>query len=164
LRSLLRPGRQGRRRRRSDPAVAAESRAPAEQAAPAVRDARRANQQTTEGGNRSSRPQCRRYSPGRLAPYALARCSVLVVLVFVLVVIVDVVLIGVSGVIGIIVIRIGRIGLARVRSQLLLELIEVGVRAVVLQLPSYLDLLCLCAAATHWRDPLRRHVGRIAPD
>src|SRR5699024_8684659 len=92
---------------------------PAEQAAPAVRDARQTNQQTTEGGNRSSRPQCCRYSPGRLAPYALARCSVLVVLVFVLVVIVDVVLIGVSGVIGIIVIRIGRIGLARVRSQLL---------------------------------------------
>jgi hypothetical protein len=72
------------------------------------------------------------------------------VLVFVLVVIVDVVLIGVSGVIGIIVIRIGRIGLARVRSQLLLELIEVGVRAVVLQLPSYLDLLL----PLRGRDPL----------
>src|SRR5699024_10426022 len=64
-----------------------------------------ADRQRTEGGHRSPRPQCCRYSPGRLAPYALARCSVLVVLVFVLVVIVDVVLIGVSGVIGIIVIR-----------------------------------------------------------
>src|SRR5699024_12719074 len=105
-------------------------------------------------GTRIPRPQCCRHSPGRLAPYALARCSVLVVLVVVLVVIVDVVLIGVSGVIGIIVIRIGRIGLARVRSQLLMELIEVGVRAVVLELPSYLDVLCLCAAAAPLPDPL----------
>src|SRR5699024_10809782 len=46
-------------------------------------------------------------------------------------------------------------------SQLTLECGEVRLRAVVLELPSDLDLLRLGATATHWPDPLRAHPGRV---
>ncbi len=84
--------------------------------------------------------------------------------VVVVVFVVDVVLVRVLGVVRLIVVGIGGAGLLRVGAKLFLETIQVGVRAVVLELPGYLDLLCLCAAATHWRDPLRRHVGCATPD